>query len=106
MASGVWIGATALGPLVGGYFGDHSSWRLSFAINVPLGAFAMIVLHYGVPPSHPNAERSLDIGGTLLLGASMTALSAALLTWGGEAGNWGNEIIVAFVVVTIGCFIC
>ena len=105
MASGVWIAATAMGPLVGGYFVDHSSWRWSFAINIPLGAIAMIVLHYGVPPSRRNAERSLDIVGTLLLGAAMTALSAAFLTWGGEGGDWGNEIIVAFIIATVICFI-
>ena len=101
MASGVWIAATALGPLIGGFFVDHSSWRWSFAVNLPVGAVAMIVLHYGVPRSVPNADRSLDLGGTLLLGASMTSLSAAMLTWGGEAGDWGSEIIVAFAVATI-----
>jgi MFS family permease len=101
MASGVWIAATALGPLIGGYFVDHSSWRWSFAVNLPVGAVAMIVLHYGVPRSVPNSDRSLDLGGTLLLGASMTALSAAMLTWGGEAGDSGSELIVAFAVATI-----
>lgn len=105
IASAVWIAATALGPLVGGLFVDHSSWRWSFAINIPLGAIAMVVLHYGVPPSRRNADRSLDIGGTLLLGGTVTALSAALLTWGGEAGDWGAEIIVAFLIAMVLFFI-
>jgi MFS family permease len=105
MASGVWIAATALGPLVGGYFVDHASWRWSFAINLPIGALAMAVLHYGVPKSVPNADRSLDLGGTLLLGASMTALSAALLVWGGEAGDWGGQVIAACVAATVVFFV-
>lgn len=101
MTSGVWIAATALGPVVGGFFVEHSSWRWSFAVNVPLGLFAMLVLQIGVPRTPTNPERSLDLPGILLLSGFVSGVSLALLTWGGEAYRWGDSAIAAIIAASI-----
>ena len=54
-AIGAWSGlggvATAAGPLLGGYLVMAASWRWVFIINVPLGAFVLLLSIRHVPES-------------------------------------------------------
>jgi EmrB/QacA subfamily drug resistance transporter len=60
-AIGTWSGFTsitaAIGPVLGGWFIEHGSWRWVFFINIPLGLAVLALTFWRVPES-----RSGDVG--------------------------------------------
>src|ERR1700730_15142536 len=94
-AIGVWSGASALaaglGPLLGGWLIDHSSWRAIFLINplIAIPTFCIALLR--LPESGaPSARGGLDWrGATLafggLVGLVFGLISAATVGWSNVA---------------------
>lgn len=84
-AIGIWAAASAMttimGPVLGGFLltslGDWS-WRLIFAINVPLGAVALSMLLFLIPADAPEAGRRLDLVGGLLATAALLLMTLGL----------------------------
>jgi EmrB/QacA subfamily drug resistance transporter len=84
-AIGIWSSAssffTIAGPVIGGLvltaLGDWS-WRLVFAVNLPLGIAALALLFFKIPADKPDADRRLDIGGAILGTAALLLMALAL----------------------------
>src|SRR5438132_2408379 len=99
----VFASASIIGPAVGGFIVDHTTWRWIFYVNLPVGALALVVISVTMPRRAPQTERSIDWTGAVLLGGSTTSLLLGLV-WGGQQYAWTSAHVVAALFVAVAAF--
>src|SRR5260370_5525292 len=93
---GKWQGVTGavfglsaiIGPALGGWITQYSSWRWVFYVNLPVGILALLVLIFLMPTLRGKAQKvSIDAIGAALLVAGSVALLLGF-TFAGSQFAW------------------
>jgi len=102
-AFGIWgatIGAAvAIGPLVGGALTEWAGWRWIFFVNVPIGAFCILLGLRVLHESRDESHKGFDLPGFVTLTGGLFALVLGLLR--GNDWGWSSARIVALFAIAV-----
>jgi EmrB/QacA subfamily drug resistance transporter len=89
----VFAAASIVGPAIGGFIVDNTTWRWVFFVNLPVGGLALAVIIVTMPRRAVQTRHTIDWLGAGLLAAGTASLLLGLV-WGGRQYAWSSGHVV------------
>jgi EmrB/QacA subfamily drug resistance transporter len=102
LCEGVWCGAGAIGPILGGVLTDLANWRWCWWINLPCCGLAFVLILFYLDVHNPRTPlvagvKAIDWAGSLSI-LALTLLLLLGLDFGGDTFPWSSPKVICLIV--------